>query len=88
MDHTTSPKVDKEDTSSAEVPTTQALVARSGSKASNDAPVDNDSNLLNFVMAVSWMGHWMSFLPQKYWSDTEKSDGSIWEIRWCDFHNP
>jgi hypothetical protein len=53
IDRTTTPKVDKADTSSAETPTAQALVARSGSKASDDAPVDDDLDLLNFVAAVS-----------------------------------
>jgi hypothetical protein len=56
MDHTTPSKVDKTDTSSAEAPMAQALVARSRSKASNDAPVVNDPNLLNFVVIVSWIG--------------------------------
>jgi hypothetical protein len=31
----------------------QALVAQSGSKMLNDAAVDDDSDLLNFVVAVS-----------------------------------
>jgi hypothetical protein len=53
MDRTTLPKVDKADTSSVEAPTAQALVAQSGSKASDDAPVDDDPDLLNFVTAVS-----------------------------------
>jgi hypothetical protein len=66
MDRTTPPKVDKADTSSVEAPTTQALVARSRSKASNDAPIDDDPDLLNFVTAASWIGCWMRFLPQKY----------------------
>jgi hypothetical protein len=33
----------------------QALVARLGSKASNDIPFDDDPRLLNFVTAVSWI---------------------------------
>jgi hypothetical protein len=41
-------------------------VARLRSKVSDDAPVDNDPNLLNFVTAVSWMGRRMSLLPQRY----------------------
>jgi hypothetical protein len=45
--------VDKADTSSSKAPTAQALVARSGSKASDDASVDDDLDLLNFVAAVS-----------------------------------
>jgi hypothetical protein len=31
----------------------QALVTQSGGKAPNDAPVDDDCNLLNFVVVVS-----------------------------------
>jgi hypothetical protein len=77
MDRTTLPKVDKADTSSVEAPTAQALVAQSGSKASDDAPVDDDPDLLNFVTAVSWIGHRMNTLSQKYWSDPGKSDGSV-----------
>jgi hypothetical protein len=53
MGCTTLPKVDKVDTSSAKAPTAQALVARLRSKAPDDAPVDNDLNLLNFIVAVS-----------------------------------
>jgi hypothetical protein len=49
-------------------------VARSRSKASNDAPVDDNSDLLNFVVTVSWIGCWTGFLPQKYWPDPRKSD--------------
>jgi hypothetical protein len=56
MDRTTSPKVDKIDISSAEGPTAQALVAKSRSKASDDAPIDDNPNLLNFVAVVSWVG--------------------------------
>jgi hypothetical protein len=56
MDRTTLSKVDKVNTSSAEAPTTQALVAQSRSKASDDALVDDDPALLNFVAAASWIG--------------------------------
>jgi hypothetical protein len=56
MAHTTIPKEDKTGTSSAEAPMAQALVAQSRSKTSDDAPVDDDSKLLNFVAAVSWIG--------------------------------
>jgi hypothetical protein len=47
------------------------------SKALDDAPVDNDPGLLNFVTTVSWIGCWTSFLPQKYWPDPGKSYGTI-----------
>jgi hypothetical protein len=77
MDRTTPTKVDKADTSSAEGPMAQALVARLRSKASNDAPVDNDPDLLNFVAVVSWVGCWTSFLPQKYWLDLGKPDDPV-----------
>jgi hypothetical protein len=53
MDHTTPLKVHKADTSSVEASIAQALVARSGSKAPNDAHVDDDPDLLNFVVVVS-----------------------------------
>jgi hypothetical protein len=66
MVRTTIPKVGKVSTLSTEVPTAQTLVAQSRSKASDDAPVDDDPNVLNFTVAVSWIGHWTSFLPQKY----------------------
>jgi hypothetical protein len=48
MVRTTLPKVGKVGTPLAEVPTAQALVARSGSKMSDDDPV-----LLNFTAAES-----------------------------------
>jgi hypothetical protein len=52
--HTTMPKVDKVDTSSTEAPMAQALVARLGSKAPDDNPIDDDSILLNFTVVESW----------------------------------
>jgi hypothetical protein len=42
---------------------THALVARPRSKAPDDAHVDDDPILLNFVTAVSWIGRRMNFLP-------------------------
>jgi hypothetical protein len=77
MDYTTPPKVDKADTSSPKVPTAQTLVAQSRSKASDDAPVDNDPDLLNLATTVSWVGWWTSFLSQKYWPDLGKLDGPV-----------
>jgi hypothetical protein len=50
---TTLPNVDKAGTSSAEVPTAQALVAQLGSKASDDDLVDDDPSLMNFTTAES-----------------------------------
>jgi hypothetical protein len=47
------------------------------SKASDDAPVDDDTDLLNFVVVVSWIGCWMSFLSQKYWHDPRKPDDLV-----------
>jgi hypothetical protein len=49
MIHTTPPKVDKAGTSSMKVSIAQALVARPGSKASDDDLVDDDIDLLNFI---------------------------------------
>jgi hypothetical protein len=46
---TTLPRVDKEGTSSMEVPMTQALVDRPKSKVSDDNLADDDPSLLNFV---------------------------------------
>jgi hypothetical protein len=53
MVRTTLPKVGKVGTPLAEVPTAQALVARSGSKMSDDDLVDDDPVLLNFTAAES-----------------------------------
>jgi hypothetical protein len=53
MVRTTLPKVDKAGTSSAEVPTAQALVAQLGSKASDDDLVDDDPSLMNFTTVES-----------------------------------
>jgi hypothetical protein len=53
MVRTTPPKEDKEGTSSAEVPTAQALVARPKSKASHDNLADDNPDLLNFDVAGS-----------------------------------
>jgi hypothetical protein len=63
MDRTTPPKVDKADTSSAEVSMPQALVAQSRSKTLDDIPVDDDPDLLNFVVVVPWIVCWTSFPP-------------------------
>jgi hypothetical protein len=51
--HTTPPKEDKVDTSSAEAPTAQALVAQLGNKAPDDNLTDDDLDLLNFATAES-----------------------------------
>jgi hypothetical protein len=66
MDHTTPPKMDKTDTSSVEAPTVRALVAQLESKVSDDAPVDDDPDLLNLTAAMSWIACWTRFLSQKY----------------------
>jgi hypothetical protein len=50
---TTLPNVDKVGTSSMEVPTTHALVARPGSKAPDDNLADDNPSLLNFTMVES-----------------------------------
>jgi hypothetical protein len=65
-DHTTPPMVDKADISSAEAPTTHALAPRSGSKAPNDTPVNDDPGLLNFTAMMPWIVGWTTFPPQKY----------------------
>jgi hypothetical protein len=53
MVRTTPLKEDKVDTSSAEVPTAQALAAQLGSKAPDDNLADNDPILLNLDVAES-----------------------------------
>jgi hypothetical protein len=53
MVRTTPPREDKVGTSSVEAPTAQALVARSGSKASDDNLADDDPELLNFHVTES-----------------------------------
>jgi hypothetical protein len=53
MVRTTLSRVDKAGTSSAEVPTAQALAARSGSKAPDDNLADDDPDLLNFTVVES-----------------------------------
>jgi hypothetical protein len=55
---TTPPKEDKVDTSSAEVSTTQALVARPGSKAPDDNLADDDPDILNFTAMKSEIICW------------------------------
>jgi hypothetical protein len=62
MVRTTPPKMDKADASSVRSPTAQALVARLGSKTPNDAPADDDPDLLNFTAALSWIVGWTGFL--------------------------
>jgi hypothetical protein len=53
MVRTTLLKVDKVGISSVEVPTAQALVAQSGSKALDNNLTDDDPGLLNFTTAES-----------------------------------
>jgi hypothetical protein len=67
--HTTPPKVGKADTSSTEVPMVPALVARPGSKASDDTPIDDDPTLLNSIMVASLIACCTSSLLQRYWPD-------------------
>jgi hypothetical protein len=64
MDRTTLPKEDKVDTSSAEVPTAQALVAQSESKAPDDNLGDDNPILLNFAAVRSEIVCRMSFQLQ------------------------
>jgi hypothetical protein len=85
---TTLPKMDKVDTSSVEAPTAQASIARSGSKVSDDNPIDDDPNLLNFSAVVSWITCWMSSLLQTCWPDSGKSGCPVWHSRWSSFHAP
>jgi hypothetical protein len=63
MVRTTPPKEDKVDTSSAEAPIAQTLVAQLGSKAPDDNLVDDDPDLLKFDVVESeticWMNSWL-----------------------------
>jgi hypothetical protein len=88
MVHTTQSKEDKADTSSAEAPTAQALVARQGSKAPNDNLADDDSDLLNFNAAESEIICRMSSLLRKCWSNSGKPDYPVWYSGWSGFHTP
>jgi hypothetical protein len=72
MVRTTPPKEDKVDTSSAEVPTAQALAAQSRSKALDDSLVDDDPVLLNFDAVESKIVCWTSSRLWKFWPDSGK----------------
>jgi hypothetical protein len=88
MVRTTPPKVDKVDTSSMEVPTAQALVARPGSKAPNDNIADDDPDLLNFTMVEFEIICRMSSQLQRCWPNSRKPDCPIWNSGWSDFCAP
>jgi hypothetical protein len=60
MVHTTAPKEDKVDTSSAEVPTDQALATRLGCKALDDNLANDDPGPLNFDVVESEILCWTS----------------------------
>jgi hypothetical protein len=88
MVRTTPPKVDKVDTSSAEAPMAQALVALPGSKALDDNSVDDDADLLNFTAVVSWNACRMTSQLQRCWSNSGKLDCPVWDSLWFGFHAP
>jgi hypothetical protein len=73
-DRTTLPKEDKVVTSSTEAPRAQALVARPGSKASNDTIVDDNLDLLTFGTVESKIVCRMSSRLPSCWPDSGKSD--------------
>jgi hypothetical protein len=75
-------------TSSTEAPTAQALVARSGSKASDDNLANNNPDLLNFDEAKSEIVCRMSSRLQRCWLDSGKPDCAVWYFGWSDFHAP
>jgi hypothetical protein len=85
MIRTTPPK---EDTSSAEAPTGQALVARSGSKAYDDNLLDADLSLLNFDAAESEIVCQMSSWLKRCWPDSGKQDSPVWYSELSGFHDP
>jgi hypothetical protein len=63
MAHTTLPKEDKAGTSLVEAHMAQVLVAQMESKMPDDAPLNGNSKLLNFVTMVSWIVCRTSLLP-------------------------
>jgi hypothetical protein len=66
----------------------QALVARPGSKASDDNLVDDDPDLLNFDAVGSKIICRMSFWLQRCWLDSGKLDCPVWDFGWSDFCDP
>jgi hypothetical protein len=88
MLHTTLPKVDKMGTSSAEVPTAQALVARPGSKAVDGNPADNDTDHLNFTTAEFEIICQTCSRLQMCWPDLGKLDCLVWYFGWSSFNDP
>jgi hypothetical protein len=87
-DHTTTPKEDKVGTSSVEVPTAQALVARLGSKALDDTLIDDDPDLLTSGAVESKIIYRMSSRLQSDWPDLGKLDCLIWYSEWSSFCAP
>jgi hypothetical protein len=88
MARTTPPKDDKVDTTPAEAPMAQALVAQPGSKASDDNLVDDDPDLLNFDAVGSKIICRMSSWLQRCWLDSGKLDCPVWDFGWSDFCDP
>jgi hypothetical protein len=82
---TTLPKVD---TSSVETPTTQALVARPGSKTLDDNFADDDTDPLNFIAVESEIICRMSSQLQMCWSDSRKPGYLVWYSGWFSFRAP
>jgi hypothetical protein len=78
MVSTTPPKEDNVDTSSAEAPAAQALVARSKSKVLDDNLVDDDPDPLNFDATGSKIIYRMSSRLQRCWPDSGKLNCPIW----------
>jgi hypothetical protein len=62
MVHTTLPKVDKVDTLLAEAPIVPTLVAELKFRAPDDTPSNDDPNLLNYAVVVSWITYCMRCL--------------------------
>jgi hypothetical protein len=87
-DHTTTPKKDKVGTSSVEVPTAQALVARLESKAPDDTLIDDDPDLLTSGAVESKIIYRMSSRLQSDWPDSGKLDCPIWYFEWSNFCAP
>jgi hypothetical protein len=69
-------------------PMAQALAAQPRIKASDDNLVDDDPNLLNFIMAESEIICGMSFQLQRCWPDSRKPNYPVWYFGWSGFHDP
>jgi hypothetical protein len=88
MTRTIPPKEDNAGTSTTKAPMSQALVARLGSKVSDDTLADDDLDLLNFDEAESEITCRTTSRLRSCWPDSGKPDCPVWDSGWSDFHGP